>query len=180
MYTDVNKREVLVDDIAYSGSAFGITVDKGEGVFINQRIVQAMKVKPGDRVMAFVLPNYEDKRSTIPWRAMRVEVLGSIFDDVSDEPEPIEDDEEVIEEQRIEDLIVEKLDTIGPMRTATLARLVGRTAGEVQTLCLGLWAAKRIAMADVFKDPSQKRSSHRVWAVSINDFDIDPFEESLY
>lgn len=175
MYTEVNKREVLIDDIAYSGSAFGITVDKGEGVFINQRIVESVKVKPGDRVMAFVLPNYEDKRATIPWRAMRVEVLGSIFDDVSDEH--FENDEEVIEEQRIEELIVQKLDEVGPMRTATLARLVGRTAGEVQTLCLGLWAAKRIAMADVFKDPSQKRSSHRVWAVSINDFDVEPFEE---
>jgi hypothetical protein len=32
-------------------------------------------------------------------------------------------------------------------------------------------------MADVFSDPSQKRSSHRVWAVNLNDFDVDPFED---
>jgi len=176
MYTEVNKREVLIDDIAYSGSAFGITIDSGEGVFINQRIVEAIKVKPGDRVMAFVLPNYADKRDAVPWRAMRIEVLGSIFEGMSEE------DDEVIEEEEelnIEEVIVDRLDNLGPMRTATLARLVGRSTGEVQTLCLGLWAAKRIVMADVFKDPSQKRSSHRVWAVSINDFDIDPFEEGM-
>jgi len=173
MYTEVNKREVLIDDIAYSGSAFGITIDSGEGVFINQRIVESIKVKPGDRVMAFVLPNYADKRDAVPWRAMRIEVLGSIFEGMSEEDDEIVEEEEI----NVEDLIISKLDEFGPMRTGTLSRLVGRSTGEVQTLCLGMWASKRIAMADVFKDPSQKRSSHRVWAVSINDFDVDPFEE---
>lgn len=170
MFTDASRVEVMVDDVVYSGSAFGVTIQGGEGVFINQRIVETMKVKPGDKVIAYLLPNYPDKRDSIPWRAMRVEIIGSIFENTTEEDAPVA-------EASIEDRILEALDKHGPMRTAVIARLVGRDAGEVQTLCLGLWASKRIAMADVFKEPNQKRSSHRVWAVSIWDFDVDPFED---
>jgi hypothetical protein len=42
---------------------------------MNARLVNAMKVEPGDSYDAFLLPNYPDKREQIPWRAMRVEPI---------------------------------------------------------------------------------------------------------
>jgi hypothetical protein len=73
-------KDVLVDNITSVGSAFGATVE-GEAVFINARIVSALKLKHGDHVRAFVLPNYEDKRDRVRWRAIRVEVIGSMSED---------------------------------------------------------------------------------------------------
>lgn len=174
MLKDVTTKSVFVDDVSYAGSAFAATTE-GEGVFINARIVEAMKVKGGDYLKAWVLPNYEDKREHIPWRAMRVEVLGSAFDDISDQPQ----DETPLEPEVSKDeLIVQKLEDYGPMRTSVIARLLGVSTGEAGTLCHGLFAQGKIAMADIYSDPSNKRSSHRVWALDINEYDVDPFDET--
>lgn len=62
---------VFVDELTYSGSAFGST-PSGEQVFINKRIVDAAGVEPGVSYQGFLLPNFSDKRDMIPWRAMRL------------------------------------------------------------------------------------------------------------
>ena len=72
MLTEV--KEVFIEDQTYAGSAFGVTAE-GDGVFFNSRIVEAVKLQGGQTVKAFVVPNFPDKRDSIPWRAMRVEVL---------------------------------------------------------------------------------------------------------
>jgi hypothetical protein len=171
MFTDTQTKDVFVDDVTSVGSAFGSTPD-GEAVFINARIVEAVKIKGGDYIKAIVLPNYEDKRERVKWRAIRAEVIGSAFEDISAEP-----DDEVPLEKSKDVLVVELLEEHGPLRTATLARLLDTNSGEVGTLCHGLYARGKIALADVYSDPANKRASHRVWAVDINEFDVDPFEE---
>lgn len=65
-------RTVHVEELTYSGSAFGST-DDGEGVFFNTRVVDRMDLEPGDLVTAHLIPNYIDKRDEIPWRCIRVE-----------------------------------------------------------------------------------------------------------
>ena len=82
----VEKIKIVVDDVTTVGSAFAAT-SEGEAVFINARIVNAVKIKHGDILEAHVLPNYEDKRASVPWRAMRASVQGSIFNEFSDEDE---------------------------------------------------------------------------------------------
>lgn len=170
MFTETITKEVFIDDLTAAGSAFGSTSD-GEAVFVNARIVEAVKIKGGDYIKAMVLPNYADKRERVQWRAVRAEVIGSAFEDISDEPE--------IEEpaKSKDQLIVELLEEHGPLRTATLARLIGTNSGEIGALCHGLYAMGKIALADVYSDPANKRASHRVWAVDINEFDVDPFED---
>lgn len=64
--------QVLVEYVSDTGSGFGVTPE-GDTVFLNSRLMDRMKVKPGDIYNAFLLPNYEDKRGETPWRAMRVE-----------------------------------------------------------------------------------------------------------
>lgn len=69
-------QKVFVDAVIETGSAFGIT-DEGEQVFINQRIVSALNVQPGETYEAWVVPNYEDKRDVTQWRAVRIKRLGA-------------------------------------------------------------------------------------------------------
>jgi hypothetical protein len=71
MLTEV--KEVIIEETTYSDSAFGVT-EEGDGVFFNARIVQRMGLKGGQTVQAYLVPTFPDKRDSIPWRAMRVEV----------------------------------------------------------------------------------------------------------
>lgn len=73
------KQQVLVEYITSTGSGFAIT-PQGEQVFMNKRLVDTMGVEPGDIYDAFLLPNYPDKRESIPWRALRVEKVDSKID----------------------------------------------------------------------------------------------------
>ena len=66
------KQQIIVEYITPSGSSFAVN-PQGEQVFMNARLVNAMKVEAGDTFDAFLLPNYPDKKEMIPWRAMRVE-----------------------------------------------------------------------------------------------------------
>jgi hypothetical protein len=174
MFIETKRAAVFVDDMTSVGSAFG-TTPEGESVFINARIVEAVKIKAGDCVSAMVLPNYEDKRAKVPWRAVRAEVIESVFEDISGEPD---DETPLVVQASKDEQIVEMLEKHGPLRNATLARLLGISSGEAGTLCHGLFALGKIALADIYSDPTNKRASHRVWAIDINDFDVDPFDET--
>jgi len=170
-FTDTQTRDVFVDDLTVSGSAFGATPD-GEAVFINARIVSALRLSGGEHLRAMVVPNYEDKRDRVQWRTIRAEVQETrpIIDAPrSEEPEPAA----VPKDQQI----LSFLDEHGPLRTSVLARLMGVDSGEAGTLCHGLYAQGKIALADVYSSPSNSRASHRVWALDINEFDVDPFDE---
>ena len=166
MFTDTLTKDVFIDEVTVAGSAFGATAD-GEAVFINARIVSAIKIKGGDHVRAMVLPNYEDKRDRVKWRAIRAEIQGS-----TPEHGPVEITEQVSKDQQV----LRLLDDHGPLRTSTVARLLGVDSGEAGTLCHGLYAQGKIALADVYSSPNNTRASHRVWAISIHDFDVDPFD----
>lgn len=170
MSTDTIIKDVYVDDITLSGSAFGVTKE-GEGVFINTRIVNAMKIRGGDHLKAYVLPNYEDKRDKIKYRAIRVDVVGSMFEE-QDTPTASPGAPKNLSKQ-----ILELLEINGPLRTSVLARLTNSDTGEIGVICQGLFASGKIAMAEVFSEPNQKRSSHRVWGLTINEFDVDPMDD---
>ena len=172
MLNITEKKNIIVDQLTTVGSAFGAT-EEGEAVFINARVVSAVKIKHGDILEAHILPNYEDKRDHVPWRVMRATVRGSIFEDIDDE----EETPEPVIHYKPHEHIKELLEEHGPMRTATMARIMDMDAGVVGALCNGLFASGDIAKADVFSSPDQSRASHRVWAIHTRDFDEDPTEE---
>lgn len=154
--------DVLIDGVTYAGSAFGVLIETGEQVFLNKRIVEKIGLVEDQVVRATLIPNYEDKKQNIPWRAIHVEV--DTEGEAAPEPEPTIDNT-----QRILAL----LDEHGPLRTSTIAKEIGLTVDEAGTLCMGMFASKKIAMADVYAEPGQKRASLRVWGLHINDFDVD-------
>lgn len=170
---DAKSVTVFVDQITPSGSAFGARTDNGEVVFINARIVSAVKVHEGYTLQATVIPNYEDKRHSVQWRAIRVTVLGE--EETKPAAPTAEETEQVAQDNMVEKLYG-LLDTHGPLRTATLSRMMGLATIEVGVLCRGMYAAGNISMAEVYSSPANSRPSHKVWAVNINDFDVDPFE----
>lgn len=165
-------KEAYVLDVTLSNSAFATTPDN-ESVFINSRIMEALKIQPGDRVKAYVVANYSDKQDRVPWRAVRCEVIGTVFEGL----EPEKEKTVAAPQKDLSERILDALEEHGPLRTSTLGRLLDTNSGEIGSLCLGLFAEGKVALADVYSDPSQKRASHRVWAVNINEFDVDPFEE---
>jgi len=72
---ETNKMRAMIESVSYTGSAFGSN-ESGESVFFNQRLVNKVGLEMGDIVEAHSIPNYEDKRTETPWRAIRVAVVG--------------------------------------------------------------------------------------------------------
>jgi hypothetical protein len=103
-------RRVTIHEVVDSGSAFGVTED-GDMVFINQRIVSAMDVKPGDVWDAYLLLNYPDKREMIPWRALRLSTEGQ---------EPLSKVKKEVDEQLLH-AIVRLLNNEGYLTAAEIA-----------------------------------------------------------
>ena len=83
---DTVKMPAVVEMNTYAGSAFAVN-SQGEQIFINSRIMERMELEKGDQVTAYVLPNYEDKRDTIPWRAMRVDPAHGDIERILDSPD---------------------------------------------------------------------------------------------
>lgn len=152
------KKPIIVEVLTYSGSAFGATVE-GEQVFINQRIVEAMGLTEGRTVLAYLLPNYADKRDTIPWRAMRVD-LGTEVQEPT--PEPVDPGK----------LIYEHIKAAPDeyFTTADLSEDLGLDTKTVNNWCMGLHNKGLIARADVHAAPNQKRASFVLWALSSKSF----------
>ena len=66
--------EILVEYVTYSGSAFA-TLENGDQVFLNARLVDKMELFDGDQCQALLIENYEDKQELTPWRAVRVSAI---------------------------------------------------------------------------------------------------------
>ena len=102
----VDTKRVLVEELTYSGSAFGVLAN-GEGVFINSRIVDKMELSPGTAVHAQVLPNFSDKREQIPWRVVNVQAATADELQPTQKPEPEVNDHEDDIDVKIFDVLEE-------------------------------------------------------------------------
>ena len=102
----VDTKRVLVEELTYSGSAFGVLAN-GEGVFINSRIVDKMELAPGIAVHAQVLPNFSDKREQIPWRVVNVQTETADELQPTPKPEPEVNDHEDDIDVKIFDVLEE-------------------------------------------------------------------------
>jgi hypothetical protein len=164
---ETTKKPIMVEVMTYSGSAFAATID-GEQVFINQRIVQSLNLQEGMTLLAHLLPNYVDKRDTIPWRAMRVEPLDRTEvqgpSAAEPEPAPVAPDPG----ERIFDLI--ENDPHAYFTTVDLAEELGMDTKTVNNWCMGLHNKGLIARADVYAGPGQKRASFVLWALNSKSF----------
>jgi len=65
------KAKIVVDEVTYSGSAFGSTHD-GDRVYIKANLLKDADLYEGAICDALLIHNFEDKRSISPWRAVRL------------------------------------------------------------------------------------------------------------
>lgn len=162
----------MVELLTYSGSAFA-TNESGEQIFINSRIVERCKLTDGLEVVVHALPNYEDKRQSIPWRAMRVDVpraISSVAVSVS-APEAVglttaprsavELDLEILGIINSED---------GYLTTTEIAELAATDAKTAGNSCNRLFIRGKICKAEVHAGPGQGRASFLLWGKGTDAF----------
>ena len=104
-------RDVHIEQISFSGSAFGVLLDSGDAVFVNARIVETMDLKPGETYKAEILPNYIDKRGQTPWRVLQVKEQSDTLPDhpTDDEIENFEIDRKVEMQEEADSKIIHLL-----------------------------------------------------------------------
>jgi hypothetical protein len=168
---------VFLDTISFSGCGFGVTAE-GDRVFLNARLVSAVGLREGDTVTCQILPNYEDRRDDVPFRAIRADnprrVVVTVDQDYDDPPEVVEQD--VAAEPTIKDRILQHLRDTGPTCTGTLVKVMGDPSlgtTEMHALCSAMHKVGTIARADVYRRAGQDRASMVVWALSANEFEVD-------
>jgi hypothetical protein len=155
---ETTKMRVMIESIAATGSAFGSNED-GDIVFLNKRLVDKVGLEMGDVVEAHAIPNYEDKRESIPWRGLRVSMP---------EVEEVKVRTSVELDQEILEHLSEEEESYW---TATdLAAAADTDTVAVSNSCNRLFQQGRIARAEVHAQPGQKRVSFFLWAKDIEGF----------
>ena len=164
--------QVLIESQTYTNSMFGIT-NKGEAVFINNRIAERMNLEEGMTITAHCIPNFEDKRQLIPWRAIRIDPPAG------DKPEDIEalldevfrktTGKRQVVDKLVHDLIMECQDF---WTTRELADHLGLDTAVVGSSCLRLFNQKKIVMGTIHASPDQVRSSLNLWAQNLSCFKL--------
>ena len=171
---DTTRMEAVVEMKSFSGSAFAVN-SAGEQIFINARIMERMNLREGGLVTAYVLPNYADKRQTIPWRAMRVDVPRDIPQQTSPvvETEPSTLDNEIMRllwaDTETGRLWTDKevSDKISANASTTLDTA---SPAECHRACTRLYERAVICRVDFSTDPT-RMGSLIMWAATLRDFE---------
>ena len=164
---DTIAMRVMIETITAMGSGFGIN-EKGETVFLNGRLVEKVGLDMGDIVEAHVIPNFEDKRQSIPWRAVKVSELNGdakLLNDLMQEARvrtPAELDQEIM------DLLADP--DVPYWTTADLSEASEMDNQAVSNACFRLFNSDRISKADVYARHSQVRASFCLWARDADQF----------
>lgn len=154
---------VMIEAISYAGSAFGVN-SNGEQVFINARIVDKCGLQEGMEVVALVLPNYEDKRDHIPWRALRVDDSAQA---PSSAPEPVPP---TLTTEQVDNMIHAHIVGGTYVTTAEIADELGLDSRTVNNSCNRLFNTGRIVKAVIHSSPNQQRASLLLWAKEVKRF----------
>lgn len=155
---DTTKMRVMIESIAATGSAFGTNED-GDTVFLNRRLVDKVGLEMGDVVNADAVPNYEDKRESIPWRGVRVSM-------------PEVEEVKVRTSEELDQEIIEHLsdEEVTYWTNTDLADASNADTVTVGKSCNRLFQRGLIAKADVHARPGQKRASFCLWALDVEGF----------
>lgn len=159
MITEV--KDIVLEDVSYSGSMFASTTD-GQGVFINARIVQLLKLQPMEEVRAWLLPNYPDKSTHIQWRAIRIERI----EKVEEAPSGLKSLEPTLEQR-----VLALLKDGGIHTNAEIAEDLGVEPSAAGTATARLFISGKISKAEVHRRPGQLRPSLLLYAIDVEQFE---------
>tara|TARA_R110000796_G_scaffold49866_1_gene118467 strand:+ start:48 stop:566 length:519 start_codon:yes stop_codon:yes gene_type:complete len=166
---DTVKMKAIIEMKSFSGSAFAVN-SEGEQIFINNRIMERMKLNEGSQINAYVLPNYEDKRFTIPWRAMRVDVPRDIPQQPAPDVRKYSDAGESLDNTIMRELW-DKSNTLGQLWSSEeIAEVVAAPVADVRDACVRLHDRGVICRVDFSSDPT-KIKTIVMWTADIRDFE---------
>jgi len=172
---DTVKMKAIIEMKSFSGSAFAVN-SEGEQIFINNRIMERMKLNEGSQINAYVLPNYEDKRFTIPWRAMRVDVPRDIPQQPAPDVRKYSDAGESLDNTIMRELWAEANDFLDTSTRGQLwssediAEVVVAPVADVRDACVRLHDRGVICRVDFSSDPT-KIKTIVMWTADIRDFE---------
>jgi hypothetical protein len=165
---DTTKLRVMIESISGTGSAFGAS-EGGDTVFMNKRLVDRVGLEVGDVVDAEVIPNFEDKRQSIPWRAVRVSKMGEGIT-----PAPVAEEAPARTsadlDQEILRILSETDDEYWTSPDLAGSGATNTDTASVSNSCNRLFQQGLISKADVHARPGQKRASFCLWAIDVSGF----------
>ena len=166
--------ECCVDYVSVAGNGFARTIS-GDGVFLNRRMTDKLKLSEGDILKARVLPNFPDKQESCKYRAVHVDAVGSIFEQSG--PGTVVPGPEY-DETNVKNLVLETL-KVGPLSTGTITRMLKIESYKVSNACKTLHDEGHISRADIYRTNKQSKASRRIWTLSDSEFEIDPEIDSI-
>lgn len=145
-----------------AGFAFGARTDTGEQVYIPPGVVRGAGVKEDEVVNCSMIVNTHPNSDHTPWCVIRVNRNAAPA-----APQPVAPPKETIEDQVLQ-LVLEQ----GMISTAeVMAEFPERlNAASTHNLMLRLFAAGKLAKADVYARPDQARASFCLWATDVKVF----------
>jgi hypothetical protein len=163
----LEKRQMQTADIYClrvheAGFAFGARTDNGEQVYIPPGVVRGAGVKEDEVVNCAMIVNTHPNSDQTPWCVIRVNRNAAPA-----APQPVAQPTETIDD-RVLQLVREQ----GMLTTAEVAQEFPErlNATSAHNLMMRLFAAGKLAKADVYARPDQGRASFCLWATDVKVF----------
>ena len=159
------EKQIIISNIIESGTAFGFVADTGEQVFIPSNVMKASNAELFVPVAAVLVPNnYQSERT--PW-------LAAVIKSDSPTPAPVPGSKERDPASAMAERDQRILDALEPFTyavTSEIAEATGIDPKSANNSLNRLFAAGKIAKADVHGSPDQSRASVVLWALDAKRF----------
>jgi hypothetical protein len=145
-----------------AGFAFGARTDNGEQVYIPPGVVRGAGVKEDEVVNVTMIVNTHPNNDQTPWCVIRVNRNAAPA-----APQPVAPPVE-----NIDDRVLQLVREQGMITTAEVAQEFPErlNATSAHNLLMRLFAAGKLAKADVYARPDQGRASFCLWATDVKVF----------
>jgi hypothetical protein len=145
-----------------AGFAFGARTDNGEQVYIPPGVVRGAGVKEDEVVNVTMIVNTHPNSDHTPWCVIRVNRNAAPA-----APQPVAPPVE-----NIDDRVLQLVREQGMITTAEVAQEFPErlNATSAHNLMMRLFAAGKLAKADVYARPDQGRASFCLWATDVKVF----------
>lgn len=160
------EKQIIISNIIESGTAFGFVADTGEQVFIPSNVMKASNAELFVPVVAVLVPNnYQSERT--PW-------LAAVIKSGTPAPAPVpgskERDPSIAMAERDQRILDALIDEFAYGVTSEIAEFTGIDPKSTNNSLNRLFAAGKIAKADVYSSPEQSRASVVLWALDAKRF----------
>lgn len=154
-----NNVEIMITNISLKGDGFAVLTNGGQGVYIPPSVTRASDIFPGEMRKATLVENNPDRRNLTEFKAIFV-MNRNIADKAKVSDQPLD----------LEGCIINALeDAETYLTTREVARELNIETSVARDCLNKLFAANRVARADIFYQSNQ-RPSNVLWAIAPDDF----------